>query len=98
MTPPNILFIMADQFRYDALGFLNGWTRTPNLDRLAARGTLFAQTVTNSLECIPARFALATGLYPHQTGLWDNSPSTLDPAFPTWMQAIEKAGYRTSLF
>jgi arylsulfatase A-like enzyme len=98
MPGPNILFIMTDQFRHDALGCVNGWTRTPNLDRLAARGTLFSQMVTNSLECIPARFALATGLYPHQTGLWDNTPSTLDPGFANWMQAIEAAGYATSLF
>jgi choline-sulfatase len=98
MARPNILFIMADQFRFDALGCVNGWIQTPNLDRLAAAGTLFANTISNSLECVPARFSLATGLYPHQSGVWENRPMTLNPKFANWTQAVEAAGYRTSLF
>lgn len=98
MAQPNVLFIMADQFRFDALGCLNGWIRTPSLDRLAATGTLFTSAVSNSLECVPARFSLATGLYPHQSGVWENRPVTLNPKFANWMQAVEGAGYRTSLF
>jgi len=77
--PPNILFVMADQMRADALGIVNGWTRTPNLDRLARAGFLFRGVVTNSAECIPARFSLALGLYPHQTGVWQNGTFTLNP-------------------
>ncbi len=95
---PNILFLMADQMRADALGIVNGWTRTPNLDRLAREGVLFHGVVTNSAECIPARFSLALGLYPHQTGVWQNGVYTLNPECPNWMQALERAGYRTSLF
>src|SRR5262245_24927900 len=97
-TQPNILFIMADQMRADALGIINGWTRTPNLDRLARGGFLFRGVITNSAECIPARFSLALGLYPHQTGVWQNGTYTLNPELPNWMQAVEQAGYRTSLF
>ena len=97
-TQPNILFLMADQMRADALGIVNGWTRTPNLDRLARAGFLFHGVITNSAECIPARFSLALGLYPHQTGVWENGVFTLNPEFPNWMQAVERAGYRTSLF
>ena len=95
---PNILFIMADQMRADALGIVNGWTRTPNLDRLAREGCLVRGVVTNSAECIPARFSLALGLYPHQTGVWQNGTYTLNPECPNWMQAVERAGYHTSLF
>ena len=84
--------------RADALGIVNGWTRTPNLDRLAREGFLFHGVVTNSAECIPARFSLALGLYPHQTGVWQNGTYTLNPECPNWMQAVERAGYRTSLF
>jgi arylsulfatase len=97
-TQPNILFVMADQMRADALGIVNGWTRTPNLDRLAHTGCMFRGVITNSAECIPARFSLALGLYPHQTGVWENGVHTLNPRFPNWMQAVERAGYRTSLF
>lgn len=89
---------MADQMRADALGMINGWTRTPNLDRLAREGFLFRGVITNSAECIPARFSLALGLYPHQTGVWQNGTHTLNPECPNWMQAVERAGYRTSLF
>jgi choline-sulfatase len=95
---PNILFVMADQMRADALGIVNGWTRTPNLDRLAREGFLFHGLFTSSAECIPARFSLALGLYPHQTGVWENRSCTLNPQCPNWMQAVEQAGYRTSLF
>jgi arylsulfatase len=96
--PPNILFVMADQMRGDALGIVNGWTRTPHLDALAREGILFRGVVSNSAECIPARFSLALGLYPHQTGVPENGTFTLNPECPNWMQAVEQAGYQTSLF
>jgi choline-sulfatase len=99
MAPrPNLLLLMTDQQRADALGCASGWVRTPNLDRLAAEGVRFRNCVTNSPVCIPARLSLATGLYPHNTGVWDNLGHTLDPETPTWMQAVRGAGYRTSLF
>jgi len=85
---PNILFIMADQFRADALGCVGGYTRTPNLDSLARDGWLFANAYANSAECIPSRISLATGLYPHQTGVDRNIQCTLSPDQPNWMQAI----------
>ncbi|MEO8502456.1 MAG: sulfatase-like hydrolase/transferase [Acidobacteriota bacterium] len=97
-TQPNILFLMADQMRADALGIVNGWTRTPNIDGLARDGVLLRGVVSNSAECIPARFSLALGLYPHQTGVWENGSQTLNPKCPNWMQALERAGYSTSLF
>jgi arylsulfatase len=95
---PNILFLMADQFRADALGCVGGWTRTPNLDRLAEMGVRFTNCVTNSPICIPARVSLASGLYPHNTGLWTNKGFTMPTEWPTWMAALRDAGYRTSLF
>ncbi|HKV38784.1 MAG TPA: sulfatase-like hydrolase/transferase, partial [Blastocatellia bacterium] len=96
-TRPNILFLMADQMRADALGIANGWIQTPNLDKLAREGFLIRGMISNSAECIPARFSLATGLYPHQTGVWQNGIFTLNPECPNWMQAVERAGYATSL-
>lgn len=98
MKIPNILFIMADQFRWDAMGCSGGWVRTPNLDRIAAEGVRFSNCVTNSPVCVPARVSLATGLYPHNTGIWHNIEHDMSADTPTWMQAIRDAGYRTSLF
>lgn len=95
---PNILFIMADQFRWDAVGAIGGWTRTKHLDWLCQQGVCFQQVIATSVECIPSRLSLATGLYPHQHGIWNNRHCTLNPNFPNWMQAIEAAGYETSLF
>lgn len=99
MTKPNILFIMTDQFRWDGVGGIGGWTRTPHLDGLAAQGVTFTNCVTNSPLCLPARTALVTGLYPHQTGIWSNIRGyDLPEQSVTWMQAVQAAGYRTSLF
>lgn len=98
MKKPNILFIMTDQQRWDAMGCSGGWVQTPNLDRIADEGLRFTNCVTNAPLCIPARVCLATGLYPHNTGIWDNIPYNMPATTPTWMQAIRAAGYRTSLF
>ena len=95
---PNILFLMTDQQRADALGCSGGWVRTPHLDRIAREGVRFSNCVTTSPVCIPARVSLATGRYPHNTGVWDNGAFTLPADAPTWMRAIREAGYRTSLF
>ncbi len=98
MVRPNILLLMTDQQRADALGCSGGWLNTPSLDRIAAGGMRFTNCITNSPVCIPARLSLATGLYPHNTGVWNNQPSQLSAAQPTWMQRVRDAGYRTSLF
>ncbi len=96
--PCNVLFIMADQFRRDALRHVGGFGRTDALDALAADGTTFENAVTNAPACIPARFALATGLLPGQIGVTDNSPVRLSPEAWTWTKPLAAAGYRTSVF
>ena len=97
-TKPNILFIMCDQLRADALGCTGHWVKTPNIDRIAREGIRFSNCVTNSPVCIPARVSLATGRYPHNTDVWDNCPYDLPEGTRTWMAAIRDAGYRTSVF
>lgn len=84
--------------RADALASVGGWTETPHLDRLAREGVTFTQCISTSPVCVPARLSLATGLYAHNTGVWDNGNHTLSPETPTWMKAVRAAGYRTSLF
>ena len=97
-NPCNILLLMADQLRRDALGSIGNHHRTPTLDALAMEGVVFRRAVTNSPDCIPARFSLATGLYPHQSGIWNNANITLAPTAWNWMRELREAGYRTSLF
>jgi len=95
---PNILLLFTDQQRWDALACAGGWMRTPHIDQIASEGTLFTQCVTNSPVCVPARISLATGWYPHNTGVWRNGNVTLPKETPTWVRALRDAGYRTSLF
>lgn len=86
---PNILFLIADHHRWDWLGCA-GYdipVRTPNIDRLAARGMLFQQCICQSLLCTPSHASLATGLYPHRTGVPDNEYD-LDPSLTTYMQML----------
>lgn len=94
---PNLLFILADQFRADALGAVSSYASTPHLDRIAEEGVLFRRAYCNSPECVPSRFSLALSQYPHETGVWRNEPATLNPACPNWMKAVAASGYRTSL-
>ena len=65
-SKPNILFIMADQIRWDAVG-CNGadWMHTPNLDRLARSGINFPNAFSPNPICVPARASITTGNYPH---------------------------------
>ncbi len=74
MPPPNLLFLYTDEQRWDTLGaYGNGRIETPNLDRLAARSTLFEQAYVTQPVCTPSRSSLLTGLYPHATGLTENN-------------------------
>ena len=64
--PPNIIFIMVDQMRYDAAGFAgNSVVKTPTLDRMAGDGIAFDAAYCGSPVCSPARACSHSGLYPH---------------------------------
>ena len=63
---PNVLLILADQFRYDCLGANgNRLVRTPNLDKLAAGAANFSSAFVQAPVCVPSRVTLLTGRYPH---------------------------------
>jgi choline-sulfatase len=70
----NVLFLFSDEHRRDALGcYGHPLVKTPNLDRLAARGTRFTNAYTPSPICVPARAAMASGEYVHKTRCWSNA-------------------------
>jgi arylsulfatase len=95
---PNILLLMTDQQRWDAMGCVSSWVETPHIDRLAATGVRFANAYTQSPECIPARVGLALSAYPHNYGVWGNKRYTMPPDSETWMRALRDAGYSTAVF
>ena len=97
MSKPNILFIMADQFRADALHCNGGPGLTPNLDALASEGVLFTNCYTAAPLCVPARISLFTGKYPHTTTAWDNSVYVLDPDAELWTKEIRNQDYETAV-
>lgn len=72
----NVLFIMADQLRWDHLGCAgHPYLKTPNIDALAARGVRFANAFANSGVCGPSRMSFYTGRYPISHGAtWNRVP------------------------
>ena len=72
----NVLFIMADQLRWDHLACAgHPYLRTPNLDALARRGVRFTQAYVNSGVCGPSRMSYYTGRYPSSHGAtWNRVP------------------------
>jgi arylsulfatase A-like enzyme len=97
---PNILVIVVDQLRFPqwfSAGLL-GLGLPPHLRRLREGAVSFARHYTVSNDCTPARAALLTGLYTHQTGCMITGGSTLDPGFPTWGAMLREHGYHTRWF
>lgn len=91
--PPNILWIMTDQQRADALGCASPWMHTPNLDRLAAQGVLLRNFFTQSPVCVPSRINYITGRYPHSHRNRENN-ARVGPGEPHIFRVLKKAGYQ----
>ena len=94
---PNLLFVFTDQQRADSVGGIDGYTQTPNLDRLAARGMRFTKCITPAPVCMPARFSLLSGEYPHALGIARNGPVELLGNAPSWVRDLRDLGYRTAM-
>ena len=92
---PNILFLFSDQHRPDWLGRTPSIpVPTPNMDRLAARGVDFAQTITPAPVCGPSRACLASGMEYENCGVAQNSvPFPLDRT--TFYRLLRESGYHT---
>lgn len=94
MAAPNFLVIMSDEHNPKVLGHEgHPVISTPNLDRLAARGTAFTSAYTTSPVCIPARAGFAAGKYIHQIGFWDNADA-YDGSVPSWHHVLRTRGHR----
>ena len=95
--PTNLLFICSDQHSRKVCGaYGNEVARTPHLDALAARGTLFRNAYTNTPICVPARASLATGRYAHTLDSWDNATPYIGHEAPSWGHRLAEAGHRVT--
>ena len=92
----NVLFIAVDDLKPIA-GCYGGTAKTPNIDRLAARGVRFDRAYCNQAVCAPSRNTLMTGLRPQTLGIYDLGTNfrLARPDAVTLAQAFQKAGYRT---
>ncbi|MBL8176516.1 MAG: sulfatase [Bryobacterales bacterium] len=95
----NVIFILVDDHRFDAMGFLKGqeWLETPNMDRMAREGLHFRNAFVTTALCSPSRASVLTGVYAHKHRIVDNNTPIPKGTtfFPSYLQ---KAGYKTGFF
>lgn len=102
-TTPNLVFIMADQYRGDALGCIGTEpVKTPCLDKLASEGILFTNAISSYPVSSPARAMLMTGMYPIHNKVTGNCNSQTAPygvELPQdarcWSDVLKDMGYHT---
>jgi N-acetylglucosamine-6-sulfatase len=96
--PRNIIFILTDDHRFDALGFLKAqsFIKTPNLDRLTRGGAYLPNAFVTTSLCSPSRASILTGLYAHKHKVVDNqNPVSENLIF--YPQYLQKIGYQTAM-
>ena len=95
--PRNVIFILTDDHRFDAIGFLKGqpFLETPHLDSLARDGAHLKNAFVTTALCSPSRSSILTGKYAHKHKVIDNNTAIPKGTtfFPSYLQ---KAGYKTA--
>ena len=93
---PNVVFVLADEWRYQSLGCNgNKDVQTPNLDRLASHAVNFTNAISTCPVCCPYRGSFLTGQYPLTTGVFVNDVQ-LNPEVLTISKVFKAAGYQTA--
>lgn len=94
---PNVLLLMGDEHPVFMTGcYGHRSVKTPVIDQLADRGTVFDAAYCPSPICAPSRAAMMTGRHVHQIEVWDNA-APLRSDWPTFAHSFSAAGYRTIL-
>ena len=94
---PNIIFILCDDLRWNSLGCTgNSLIKTPNIDQLAKRGTLFNNCFVTTSICAVSRASILSGQYARRHGIEDfATPFTREQWKNTYPALLRNAGYRT---
>ena len=94
---PNILVILLDDLRWDALGYAgHPHVRTPQIDRIANEGVNFRNAFSTTSLCSPSRASLLSGVYAHRHGVTNNF-TELPAALETFPKVLQRAGLRHRL-
>ena len=96
VKPRNVVFILTDDHRYDAMGFMDHpFLETPHLDSLASNGVHLKNAFVTTSLCSPSRASILTGLYTHKHRVIDNNRLVPEGTifFP---QFLQRAGYNTA--
>lgn len=94
---PNVLFVITDDHRHDALGCAgNRLAITPHMDALAAKGVRFTQTIATTAICCASRAAIYTGMYNRRNGVHDFATDIRQVDFAdSYFARVRKAGWFT---
>jgi len=97
--PRNVIFILTDDHRYDAMGFLKGqsFLQTPHMDRLAREGAYFKNAFVTTALCSPSRASILTGTYAHRHRVVDNN-TAIPKGTEFFPKQLQQAGYKTGFF
>ncbi len=95
---PNIIFVLIDDLRWDALGAAgHPFVRTPHIDRIAHEGLRLTRAFVSNPLCSPSRGTFLTGRYASTHGIIDNRErSEQSHHLPTFAPALQAAGYATA--
>ena len=96
VKPRNVVFILTDDHRYDAMGFMeHPFLETPHMDSLATNGVHLKNAFVATSLCSPSRASILTGLYTHKHRVIDNNRLVPEGTifFPQYLQ---RAGYSTA--
>lgn len=97
---PNIIFILTDDQRFDAIGYAgNELAHTPQMDQLAKAGTYFKTAIVTTPICAASRASIFTGLH-ERTHLYDFRTRSIRPEFmeTAYPKVLREAGYYTGFY
>lgn len=96
---PDIVFVLVDDLRWDALGFMDHpYIETPNLDSLREQGAMMANAFVTTSICCPSRATFLTGTFASQHGVIDNETSEYNPQVtPPLTKYLQEVGYETAM-
>jgi len=92
-SPPNILFVIADDWSLHAGAYGTPWIETPGFDRVAAEGVLFTRAYTPNAKCAPSRAILLTGRHSWQLEDAGNHLAVFPPHFLVWPELLVSRGW-----